>query len=386
MPQPLTQPVAAPAAAPALSPAITAEPFASLPPGWVVRAALWLRRRLQTLASTVGPPELRIFELATGAIATQLLGVVARHNIADALADGPRSAAELAAATGLDADALHRVLRALAYLGVFTIDSAGRVANNRYSEALRAGNLAHVRESAIYFSSGSNMRAWLDLEETVRTGGNAFERVHGTSVWDWFDRHPDEREVFAQMMTGGTIATAPAIATLYPWGEVQRVCDVGGGRGTLLSELLVRHPHLTGMLCDGAGVLEAARVLCAQRGVSDRVQLVPGSFFDEVPGGADAYVLKNILHDWDDVRSLRILGVVRRAMQPGQRLLICETLTERNDTDGFGALADVQMMVVCGDGRERGRDEYARLLTDSGFRPGRVLPGPMMSVLEGIAQ
>jgi hypothetical protein len=313
------------------------------------------------------------------------MGIAARHRIADRLAERPRTAGELAAETGLDADALHRTLRALAALDVFRLDGDGRFANARAANALRSGRQMRMREYAEYFASPSNLRAWADAEETVRTGKNAFERVHGVSVWDWFDRHPDERETFAQLMMGLTTVDAPFIARLYPWQEVKRVCDVGGGRGTLLSELLIRHDHLRGVLCDAPGVIESARLLLERRGVMARVELAAGSIFSDVPAGADAYVLKNVLHDWDDARSLQILGVVRKAMQPGARLIICETLTERNDAVSLGCLADVHMMMVCSDGRERGRAEYARLLEASGFRAGRVLAGPTVSVIEGVA-
>jgi hypothetical protein len=370
---------------PTVNDAIGPQPFPAIPPGPVIRSIMWLRKKLLAAANMLGPPELRVFELSMGAATTQLLGLVCRHRIADVLARGPLTAAELAAHTGLDADALHRYLRALASIGVFTMDRHGRIANNRYSEALRDDRLAHMREHCIYFASESNVRSWNDIEATARSAKNAFERLHGMSVWDWFEHHPEERETFARMMMGGTIAVAPVVAGLYPWHEVKRVCDVGGGRGTLLSELLVRHEHLHGVLCDAAGVLDSARVLLDKRGVLQRVQLVPGSFFDHVPTGADAYVLKNILHDWDDARSLHILGVVRRAMQKGQRLVISETITERNDIDSFGTLADVHMMTVCSDGRERSREEYQRLLDQSGFTLGRVRESPLISVIEGIA-
>jgi hypothetical protein len=364
---------------------ISPRPFPSPPPGFVLRAVLWLRRRVLGLANRLAPPEVRVFEMAIGSAVTHLLGAAARHRIADRLAQGPLTAAELAAQTELDPDALHRALRALAALDVFTLLPDGRFANNRYANALRGGRLLRMREYAEYFASGSNLRAWADSEATLRTGKNAFERVHGMSVWDWFDAHPDERENFAQLMMGLTTMDAPAIAKLYPWHEVQRVCDVAGGRGTLISELLVRHRHLRAVLCDAPGVLESARVLLEQRGVAGRAELVPGNIFAEVPIGADAYTLKNVLHDWDDARSLQILGVVRKAMKPGARLLVCEMLTERNDPYGLGVLSDVHMMMVCSDGRERSRQEYADLLTKSGFRPARVLASPMMSVIEGIA-
>ena len=365
-----------------LSPA----PYPAAPPGPVIKTVLALRKALLALADAIVPPEVRLFELAVGIAPTKLLYVVAKHRIADHLADAPRSAEELAASTDLDADALHRTLRALAHLGVFRLRADGRFENNRLSAALAQGRLGRLRDAAVYLGSAANVAAWNDLEETVRTGRNAFERVYGMSVWAWFDAHSDERETFAQFMMGRTVADAPLIASLYPFAELRRICDVGGGRGTLLSELLVRHPRLRGVLCDAPGVMESARLLFERRGLADRVQLVAGSFFESVPAGADAYLLKNILHDWDDARSLHILGVVRRAMQPGQRLLLVEWLTERNDSAGLGALSDVQMMTVCSEGRERGRQELKQLLQQAGFRLTRIFPSPTVSLVEAVAE
>ncbi len=152
-----------------------------------------------------------------------------------------------------------------------------------------------------------------------------------------------------------------------------------------MSELLIRHPHLQGVLCDGPGIIVSARQLLERRGVEARVELVAGSFFDKLPAGADAYLLKNVLHDWDDDRSGKILGVCRQAMAPGARLVVVEQLTGRNQTDSFGALSDVQMLVGCDDGRERSREDFERLFKQSGFRLGRVFPSPTVSVIEGLA-
>jgi hypothetical protein len=272
-------------------------------------------------------------------------------------------------------------------MGFFERDATGRYANNRLSRTLRAQERYDVASFARYFGSRSNVLAWADFPETLRSGKNAFERVHGKSVWEWFDAHPVERETFAKSMMAMTLADAPGIAATYPFGEVRRLCDVGGGRGTLLSEILVRHPHLRGVLCDYAGVLESARELLTTRGVADRVELVAGSFFDDgsVPRGADAYVLKHILHDWDDARCIAILRNCRAAMVPGGRLLVIEALVEETSED-YGALADLQMMVVCCDGRERGRAEYEQLLVAGGFRLARVMEAPTpVAILEAIA-
>lgn len=363
----------------------TSAPLPRLPPPFLQRLGLWLHRVLRAASDAVVPPQLSLFERSFGAATTQLLGVAARHKLADLLDEGPQTAAQLAQRTGLNADALHRVLRALATQGVFTLTHDGRFDHTRLSRALRSGQPERMREWCEYFASGSNVASWAALEETVRTGQSAFRRVHGDSVWRWFDAHPDERETFAHAMMGITTRQAPLVADLYPFETLQSVCDVGGGRGTLLSELLVCHPHLHGTLVDAPGVLASAQALLARRGVSARVRCVPGDFFHAVPSGADAYLLKNVLHDWDDARCQTILRVCRQVMEMGQRLLIIETVTAPNAPHPVGPLSDVQMMVVCEEGRERSQPEYAALLERTGFRLTRVFAAPLVSVLEGVA-
>ena len=362
------------------------QPLPDLPPGFAVRGFMALRARLRALLDAATPAELALFERIWGAGTTMMIGTVAKLGVADLLARrGPLSSAEIAEEVGCEADRIHRTLRALVLTGLFARREDGRFDNNRLSAALQTGNPSRMREFAMYFASESNVRAWSALEHTLRSSGCGFEHVHGKSVWDWFEEHAFERETFAQAMMGMTTLAAPAIASLYPFSEIRKVCDVGGGRGTLLSELLVRHPHLRGVLCDSPGVLDSARSLLVARGVEERVELVPGSFFDEVPRGADAYTLKNVLHDWDDAHSIKILSRVRAAMEPGHRLLVCEMLVEKDTDDVMGALADLQMMVVCS-GRERGKADFARLFAESGLTLGRVLEGPTIAVIEGIAR
>jgi hypothetical protein len=184
-------------------------------------------------------------------------------------------------------------------------------------------------------------------------------------------------------MVSMTAADAPMIATLYPFGELARVCDVGGGRGTLLSEILLRHTALRGVLCDGPGVIDSARELFSARGVADRVEFAPGSFFDSVPPGCDAYLFKHVLHDWDDDTCTKLLRVVRAAARPGSRVLICESLVPRTSRDPMTALMDLQMMISCHNGRERTLDEFRSLLEAAGFRLGRVFRSPLINVIEG---
>jgi len=356
------------------------------PPRVVVQAVLAFRRWLVGLADAIVPPQLSLFENATGVARTHLLGAAARLRLADLLAEGPLDAAALAARTGRDADALSRMLRALCSIGVFTMTRDGRFANNRRSTALRAGRDGSFRDFVDYFASASNLAAWADFDGTLRSGKNAFERVHGMSVWEWFDRNPEERSVFAGAMSAMTRIDAPAVAHAYPFREVRRLCDVAGGQGMLLAEALTRHAHLSGVLFDNAGVIAGAQRLLQERGVADRVALAAGSFFDEVPAGCDAYLLKNILHDWDDERSLTILRNCRRAMQPGHRLLVVELVVERDTTHGFGPMSDMQMMMVCNEGRQRSQADFARLFRGAGFELRRIVPtATPMSIVEGVA-
>jgi C-methyltransferase len=365
--------------------AAEARPLPAPPPRFVVAAVLRLRRALRVLADAVVPASVALFELTAGYMQTHLLRAAARLRLADLLAAGPATAEELAARTGVDAEGLRRLLRGLVTLGVFARRRDGRFRNNRISQALLSGAAISLRDCALYFGSESQLRAWNGLEETVAGGGDAFERVHGTNTWNWFEQHPDEQAAFAGTMVAVTRLYAPGVATAYPFGEVRRVCDVGGGHGDLLAEVLLRHPHLGAVLFDSPRVLATARSFLEARGVLERVELAAGSFFESVPAGCDCYLLKNILHDWDDERALRVLGNCRRAMEPGHRLLVVEVIVEEDTTNDIGPLSDLQMMVVCG-GRERGRGDYARLFECAGFRLRRVVPTPgPMSVVEGLA-
>jgi hypothetical protein len=357
-----------------------------MPPRLLVAAALRLRRVFRAAADMVVPAPVALFEQICGYMQTHLLRAAARLRLADLLAAGPASAEELAARAGVDAESLRRALRGLVTLGVFARQRDGRFRNNRASRALLSGGAVSLRDCALYFGSASHLRAWDDLERTLGSGESGFERVHGMTTWDWFERHPEEQAAFAGTMVGMTRLYAPGVATAYPFGEVRRLCDVGGGHGDLLAEVLLRHPHLTAVLLDAGSVLASARPFLASRGVLARVELTAGSFFESVPAGCDAYLLKNVLHDWDDQRAAQILDNCRRAMQHGQRVLVVEAVVEQDSTREIGPLSDLQMMVVCSGGRERGRAEYARLFEQAGFQLRRVVPTPgPMSVVEAVA-
>jgi hypothetical protein len=327
---------------------------------------------LMRAAERLMPAPLAMMMRIGSVMQSQLLCVAAGLGIADRVAERPKTTSELAAETQTNPDALHRALRALAALGVFEMDRDGRVSNNRLSETMRTGGVASMRDPARYFGSASNLQAWADVERTVKTGEPAFPRVHGMSVWSWLAKHPEEGRAFAGTMTSFTEQDAPSIAASYDFGQHARICDVAGGRGTLLAEILTQHARPRGVLFDEAQVLELAGPYLRGRGVEARVERAAGSFFEKVPDGCDAYVLKDILHDWDDARCKTILDRVAAAMTTESRLFVCEILVPWSSTLLPGPLIDVHMMTVCDAGRQRSEEEMGRLVARSGLALRKV--------------
>jgi len=328
-----------------------------VPPPLAVDAGLALRRGLLRAADALLPPMAVMWDRTMGIERTQVIGALAELGVADALDSGPLTAVELASRVGADADALHRVLRAAAVDGLVRLDRRGRFRLTRLGRTLRSDDAASLRPWARYMALRSTGAAWGDLTESVRTGRSAFRRVHGASVWDWFAEHPDEERLFAAAMRALTEFDAPAIAAAEFWPERGTVCDVAGGTGSLLAAIIAERPELRGVLVEAPGVLAEA----------------------------DVYLLKNVLHDWDDETSAKILAAVRATMAPGTRLVLVEQLQERNRPHPFASLTDLQMLTQCEDGRERSPHELRDLLTGAGLRPGRVERVSVSALVEGVA-
>lgn len=309
---------------------------------------------------------------------TMVIGTLAELGVPDALAGGPATAAELAARVGADADALHRLLRAAAVHGLVSMNRRGRVRLTRLGRLLRSDVDGSLRPWARYMVLGSTRAAWGDLTESARTGRAAFPRVHGRSVWTWFAEHPDEGQLFAESMRAITRFEAPDLVTASLWPEAGRICDVAGGTGALLAAILDPRPELRGVLVDVPEVL-------AEAPGHPRIEPVAGDLFGELHATADVYVLKRVLHDWDDAVAAEILGRVRRTMPADSRLVIVEQGQERNKPHPFTSLVDLQMLTQCDDGRERSVRELQDLLAGAGLRPGRVERAGLNILVEGIA-
>jgi hypothetical protein len=310
---------------------------------------------------------------------------VAELGIADLLADGPRSAQELAEATGTHEPSLYRVLRVLAALGVFEEHDARRFSLTIVGERLRGGATAGMRSWAVFTEAVGGIRPFAHILETVRTGRPGREIEFGIDLFEFLAGNPKAAAMFDAAMAERTAAYAPGVAGSYDFSDVRTVVDVGGGNGTLLVEILRGHQHLSGILFELATVASRADAVIDASDLADRCQVLAGDFFQSVPN-ADCYMLANVLHDWDDARSIEILRNTRRAMAGAGRVLIIERLIPEGGGDPVPTLlSDINMLVLTG-GQERTNTEYGTLLQAAGLRLNRVLPVAFpYAVIEGIA-
>jgi O-methyltransferase domain/Dimerisation domain len=311
--------------------------------------------------------------LVNGYQVTQAIHVATTLGVADLLRGGPRSSAELATATESHAPSLHRVLRALASVGVLHERDDGCFALTEVGDCLRSDAPEPVGGWAAYVGLPSHFAAWSHLLHAVRTGENAFRTVHGTDVWDYRSTHPDDGAVFDRAMTDITERANQHLLDAYDFAPFGTVVDVGGGHGALVAALLGAHPQMRGVVFDQPHVVAGAPAALEAAGVADRCEVVAGSFFDAVPAGGDAYILKAILHDWDDADAGRILRACRDEIAADGALLVVERELGAPNASADAKFSDLNMMVGPG-GRERTREEFAALLAAGGFALERTVP------------
>jgi O-methyltransferase domain/Dimerisation domain len=327
-------------------------------------------------------PAAALGQMIRGGVLTQLVYVAVKLGVPELLREGPRPADVLAAATGAEPGTLYRLLRALASLGILVEDEQRRFALAPAGELLRDDVVGSLRGSALFYGEPWCWQAFGGLLEGVHSGTTPFLHVHGAGFFDYLARHADAAEAFHEHMLALTGQDAAAITAAYEFGCLGRVVDVGGGHGGLLAAILRAHPGVQGVLFDRPSVVEGAREFLGAVGLAERCDLVGGSFFDGVPAGADAYLLKDVLHDWEDEPAVAILRACRSATGPAARLLVVERVIPPGASPAPGKLTDVVMLVLTG-GRERTEAEYRTLLEAGGFALARVVPtGSPMSILE----
>src|SRR5215207_1269111 len=332
------------------------------------------------------PPEAALMQLILGSLASQAVYVAAKLSVADLLADGPRTADELAEATGAHAPSLYRVMRALASCGVFAERADGRFELTPAAEPLRSDARNSLRDSAVFMGEEWHWRVWGHTLHSVMTGGPAWEHTHGAEVFPYFAANPGPAAVFDRAMTSMSHAAAEAVVEAYDFSGVEKVVDVAGGHGRLLTGILRSSPKTRGVLFDLPHVIKGAHSVLEKQGVNGRVELVTGDFFESVPEGADAYVMKHIIHDWDDERALSILKNIARAMRADGRVLLVEMVVAPGNEPHPGKILDLEMLVSPG-GKERTEAEYAALFRRAGLRLARVVPTKSpFSVIEAVRE
>jgi hypothetical protein len=358
--------------------------MAKLPPPAVVSVTEVARTGLDILKRNLVPAPIALLDLISDFWAFHTAYTLAELSVPDALRERPRSSDEVARELGLDADALYRVLRAATMIGLceelpdraFSLKPMGR--------ALCTEPQASFRDFVVFMGTHGT-RFWRRLPDCVRQGKTAIEIETGQKPFEYLTGDPQVAELFNRAMTATSNVTCDAFVAVYDFSFAKTVVDVGGGQGRLLSAILRQAPNVRGILFDLPRVVSGAQANLDSLGVASRVEIVAGDFFQKVPGGADCYVAKTVIHDWSDEDARKILSNIRNAMAPSARVLLYEAIVSPRNTASFAKFLDLEMIVNAG-GRERTVDEYRVLLASAGLKLERVVAtaGPM-SIVEACA-
>ena len=310
--------------------------------------------------------------MITGYWLSQSIYAAAKFNIADHLQAGPRSIDELAATTGTNVDALYRLLRALASVGIFAESEGQTFSLTPLAEPLQS-NVPGSKRALALMSGDEQFRAWAEIEYSIQTGNVAFDKVFGKPIFDYLGEHPDKARIFDAAMVGIHGRESNPILDSYDFSSMKVVADIGGGNGSQISALLKKHKSLQGILFDLPHVIERAKPRLEAEGLADRCQLVSGSFFESIPPGADAYLMRHIIHDWDEAKTHTILRHCHQAMSATSKLLIIESVIPPGNQPFGGKFLDLVMLLIPG-GKERTALEYQALLNHSGFHLSSIIP------------
>lgn len=314
------------------------------------------------------------------------LFTVGQLNIADLLVHGPRSTHELASETGSNEDGLYRVMRALASVGVFTEVGLRYFALTPAAECLRTDRPDSWRDMVVWIADPFHMKTWSDMPYSVATGKPAIDHVSGKPIFEFLQSEPEIQKRFDAAMTNYSAMVMPGVVEAYDFSGINTLVDVAGGHGFLLTSILKNYPGMKGVVFDMEHVIEGTRATIDRVGLHDRCKAVAGDFFQSVPPGGDAYIMKSIIHDWDDEPAIRILKNVRHALEGKDqgKVLLVEMVVGPPNSPGPVTLIDLEMLLLTG-GRERTEEEYRELFARAGFESMRVIPtNSGMCVIEAV--
>jgi hypothetical protein len=328
-------------------------------------------------------PAQAIAQMASGYWVSQALYVAAKLAVADCLAAGAKSVTELAAQCGAQPQALYRLLRALASVGIFAETPGQHFELTPLAQPLRS-DVPDTKRAMVLMTGEEQYQAWGELLYSVTTGKKGFDRVFGKPLFDYLAERPEQAALFDAAMVSIHGRETPAMLAAYDFSPLGTVADLGGGNGSVLIAILQKHQQLRGILFDLPNVVARANANITAARLTDRCQAISGSFFESVPRGADAYLMRHIIHDWDDVQSLTILRNIHRAAPAGAKLLIAEFVIKPGNDPDLAKLLDLTMLVIPG-GQERTADEYRRLLAAGGFELERIVSTTAdVSILEAV--
>ncbi|HKP40188.1 methyltransferase [Mycobacterium sp.] len=355
-----------------------------IPPLAVVQTINTVRAGLSRLQRLLAPGGINVLELITGGWTAQAIYVAVKLGIPDQLADGPLDADEMARRVGADPGAVYRLMRALASKGVLHHRSDNKFKLTATGTALRTGTPSSMRDLALFIGHPLRWEDWGNLLYSVQTGKPSVDKLRGMPFFEYVETDADLAEAFNNAMTAGSEFSIFSVLAAYDFSGFKTIIDVGGGHGRLLSMILAKAPGASGVLFDLNSVVDGAGPVLEQAGVADRCKVVDGSFFESVPDGGDAYLMKNIIHDWPDDDAVRVLRNVRSAIQPSGKLLLLESVLPERSSSDFGMVLDLEMLIAVG-GKERTRSEWTDLLRHAGFRLERVVrTATPVSIVEAI--
>lgn len=326
-----------------------------------------------------------MLQMISGFWVSRCIYAAAELGLADHIQQ-PTSVEDLAAKLKLHGRSLYRLLRALASVGIFRETDSGQFEATPLSNTLRSDAPRTFRSLARMELGHDHYACWGELLYSVQTGKPSFDKIYDKPVFDWYAEHPERSKVFNQAMSELTAVAEPAVLKAYDFSDCGTIVDVGGCFGSLLIPILSKHKHLHGVVFDAPNVVTGAAGPIRAAGLSDRLSMAAGDFFQAVPAGGDTYIMKHIIHDWNDVQCVQILKNCHAVMKPGSRVLILESVLPGANQPSFGKFVDLIMLQMPG-GAERTEPEFDRLLTQAGFKLNRIVPTEShISVIEGVRQ
>ncbi len=353
------------------------------PPAFLIRIVLRLHAGLTALANKLMPPEVQVLDMASGMWRAFLIHTAAKLDLADLLKDAPKTPTELASRAKVDSEALHRMLRALASMGIFRETGDGRFETTPLGKALETEGATSVKPLALLIGDPTWREPWAALQHSIETGESAFEHVFGEPYFNYLREHQEPAAIFNAWMSRISQFDNPILASKYDFSRAGTVVDVGGGQGVLISTILEQTPSLKGILFDMPEVVNGE--LEIDESVVDRCEVQAGNFFESVPQGGDVYMMKAIIHDWDDENAIRILRNCNEAMLDDSRLLVLDAVVPPGNDPDIVKLLDIQMMVITHGGRERTARQFRELFDAAGFELIGIRPAlpSMFCIIEG---